>query len=250
MMNGLIAGVGLAFTVSVAQCQAAQGGARDPCPAYVPYVCKSFAERSAIAHGFLADFEQNRKFDAAEVSASNGRTAMADQSIGALKKADTAVQSTVMSTQDDAEARWPMLALWIELFQAIDEGREFERRWYAEHPSYHWCVSGGGPINQNDPADVARGKAFAERSDISCAHSNDAVGLEHEDRNASLTFHWIVFGNKLFGLADRERYERQVNASQLPPERKAMLLACFDHGDDRKWEPPDLYPDVPPPMPK
>jgi len=226
--------------------------AKDPCPAYVPYACKSFAERAAIAHGFLHDFYASRDFDTAAISGANGRNDLAIRSDIALKNAGTAVLSTTMNVGDDQVMRWQVLALYIELFQALDSGRLFERVWFAGRTEHEGtCFIGDGLYDSHDPAAVAEAKAAEKRNEAVCAHVNDATGLKNTDRDVSVTFYHMIFGNHYFKPADRERYAAQVAASGLSVERKAMLLACFDHPGARvpnEWEPPDLYPDVPPRM--
>ena len=228
-------------------------GAKDPCPAYVPYACKSFAERATIAHGFLHDFYASRDFDTAAVTGANVRNNLAIRSRTlALKNASTAVLSTTMNVGDDQEMRWQVLALYIELFQALDNGRLFEGTWFAGRNEHErTCFIEDGLYDSHDPAAVAEAKASERRNEIVCAHVNDATGLKNTDRDVSVTFYRMIFGNSYFKPADRERYAAQVAASGLSAERKAMLLACFDHPDARlpsEWEPPDLYPDVPPRM--
>jgi hypothetical protein len=175
----------------------------------------------------------------------NGRNNMAIAGTVALQKAETAVLSTINATEKDPTLRWPMLALWSELFAAIDEGRMAERDWYAAQSARSVCIIGGGPFALNDPMEIARQKDFEERNSHNCAHANAATGLQHEDRTASVTFHFMVFADRRFPPEDRERYRKMVETSGLPAGRQAMLMACFDHAGDRRWEPEDLYPNVP-----
>ncbi len=182
-------------------------GAKDPCPAYVPYACKSFAERATIAHGFLHDFYASRDFDTAAVTGANGRNNLAIRSDVALKNASTAVLSTTMNVGDDQEMRWQVLALYIELFQALDNGRLFEGTWFAGRNEHErTCFIEDGLYDSHDPAAVAEAKASERRNEIVCAHVNDATGLKNTDRDVSVTFYRMIFGNSYFpSRVDRER---------------------------------------------
>jgi hypothetical protein len=208
-----------------------------------------FAEKVKITRGFLAEFRRTRNFDAAHGEYARGKAqGLSGQ---AIQKAQTAAFSTLSDLNKQPELLPQVLGLLIDLFQAIDEGRTFERAWFAEH-GYHWCVMGYGPFDDKDPKQLAEYKSFADRNDMYCSHSNDAAELKNRDREASLSFYYLLFGNSYITGEKRDVYTHLVNASALPKARKAMLLDCLAHPQakfvrDGGWEPGELYPDVPPP---
>ena len=159
---------------------------------------------------------------------------------------------------DDQEMRWQVLALYIELFQALDNGRLFERAWFAGrtgHEGIAFIVDGlvGLDITPRrwpkpDSIEKRRSRQRGQRC----------------DRIVAEQCRWRCFRDVLPHDRFREPQFAQANQSEriykfrwphpASLKKRTQAMAPDDANKPSRrslpseWEPPDLYPDVPPRM--